>query len=61
MDAGDIIAQREIPITKEDDTGTLFEKLSLLGRDLLMDTLPIFLRVKMHLLNKTRKKFLFHQ
>ncbi len=40
MDAGNIIAQREIPITDEDDTGTLFEKLSLLGRDLLMDTLP---------------------
>ncbi|MEY8291248.1 methionyl-tRNA formyltransferase [Carnobacteriaceae bacterium 52-44] len=40
MDAGNIIAQREIPITAEDDTGTLFEKLSTLGRDLLMDTLP---------------------
>lgn len=40
MDAGNIISQREIPITVEDDTGTLFEKLSLLGRDLLMDTLP---------------------
>ena len=40
MDAGDIISQREIPITDEDDTGKLFEKLSLLGRDLLMDTLP---------------------
>lgn len=40
MDAGNIIAQREIPITDEDDTGTLFNKLSLLGRDLLMDTLP---------------------
>lgn len=40
MDAGDIISQREIPITDEDDTGTLFEKLSYLGRDLLMDTLP---------------------
>ncbi len=40
MDAGDIISQREIPITDADDTGTLFEKLSLLGRDLLMDTLP---------------------
>lgn len=40
MDAGNIISQREIPITDEDDTGTLFEKLSLLGRDLLMDTLP---------------------
>lgn len=40
MDAGNIISQREIPITHADDTGTLFEKLSLLGRDLLMDTLP---------------------
>lgn len=40
MDAGDIISQREIPLTDEDDTGQLFKKLSLLGRDLLMDTLP---------------------
>ena len=40
MDAGNIISQREIPITEEDDTGTLFEKLSIIGRDLLMDTLP---------------------
>ncbi len=40
MDAGNIIAQREIPILSTDDTGSLFEKLSLLGRDLLMDTLP---------------------
>lgn len=40
MDAGDIISQREIEIKEEDDTGSLFEKLSILGRDLLMDTLP---------------------
>lgn len=40
MDAGDIISQREIEITDEDDTGILFDKLSLLGRDLLIDTLP---------------------
>src|SRR5699024_10043755 len=40
MDAGDIISQRAIPITPEDDTGTLFEKLSFVGRDLLMETLP---------------------
>ncbi|MEC9484578.1 MAG: methionyl-tRNA formyltransferase [Candidatus Izemoplasma sp.] len=40
MDSGDIIAQRSIPITNEDTTGTLFDKLSLLGRDLLLDTLP---------------------
>ena len=40
MDAGDIISQREINITDEDDTGILFDKLSLLGRNLLIDTLP---------------------
>lgn len=40
MDAGDIIAQRSVPITKDDDSGTMFEKLSLVGRDLLMETLP---------------------
>lgn len=39
MDAGDIISQRSLPILPEDTVGTLFEKLSLLGRDLLMDTL----------------------
>lgn len=40
MDAGNIITQREISITDEDDTGTLFNKLSIIGRDLLIDTLP---------------------
>lgn len=40
MDAGDILAQRSIPITTQDDTGTMFDKLSLLGRDLLLETIP---------------------
>ncbi|KRM30041.1 methionyl-tRNA formyltransferase [Limosilactobacillus panis] len=40
MDAGDVIAQRAIPIEKDDDNGTMFKKLSLLGRDLLLETLP---------------------
>lgn len=40
MDAGDIITQAAIPIEADDDTGTLFEKLSYLGRDLLLETLP---------------------
>lgn len=40
MDSGDIISQRSISIQKEDTSGTLFEKLSVLGRDLLLDTLP---------------------
>lgn len=40
MDAGDIISQRAIKINNDDDTGLLFEKLSIVGKELLMDTLP---------------------
>lgn len=48
MDAGDIIAQRKAPITKQDDSGTMFEKLSLVGRDLLMDVLPDLISGNVH-------------
>jgi len=40
MDEGDIIVQKEIDILDSDDTSILFEKLSVLGRDLLLDILP---------------------
>ncbi|MGV3235407.1 methionyl-tRNA formyltransferase [Latilactobacillus curvatus] len=40
MDAGDMIKQASIPIEASDDTGTLFDKLSYVGRDLLLKTLP---------------------
>lgn len=40
MDSGNIIAQRAIPILDTDDNGTMFEKLSVLGRDLLLEVLP---------------------
>ena len=40
MDAGGIYAQEKLPITKQDDVGGMFEKLSLLGKDLLLKTLP---------------------
>lgn len=40
MDAGNIIAQRAIPILEEDDNGSMFNKLSVLGRDLLLEVLP---------------------
>lgn len=43
MDAGDMISRRSIPITDEDNVGTLFEKLAIVGRDLLLDTLPAYL------------------
>lgn len=40
MDAGGIYAQRAIPIKKTDDVGILFDELSVVGRDLLLETLP---------------------
>ncbi|WP_125762365.1 methionyl-tRNA formyltransferase [Levilactobacillus mulengensis] len=40
MDAGAVLAQQAMPITDQDDVGSMFDKLSLLGRDLLLETLP---------------------
>ena len=40
MDAGDILAQEAIPIEADDDVETMFAKLSIVGRDLLLQTLP---------------------
>lgn len=40
LDAGDIISQRAIAIEEDDHTGSMFEKLSIVGRELLKDTLP---------------------
>ena len=40
MDAGGIYSQRSVPITAKDDVGTMFDKLSQVGKELLLETLP---------------------
>ena len=40
MDTGDILTMKAIPVEKNDTGGSLFEKLSVLGADLLVKTLP---------------------
>lgn len=40
MDEGDIISQKEIPIEYDDTAESLHDKLAILGRDLLLETLP---------------------
>ncbi|GAB6091924.1 methionyl-tRNA formyltransferase [Furfurilactobacillus curtus] len=40
MDAGNVIAQAKVAIGDQDDVGTMFDKLSLVGRDLLLANLP---------------------
>ena len=47
MDAGDMISQKKIPITEVDNVGTMFDRLSIVGRDLLLATLPDYLAGKL--------------
>lgn len=43
MDAGDMLSQKAIPISKTDDVGSMFDKLSILGKDMLLEMLPEFI------------------
>ncbi|UDM78562.1 methionyl-tRNA formyltransferase [Vagococcus fluvialis] len=43
MDAGDMLSQKAIPISKMNDVGSMFDKLSLLGKDMLLEMLPEFI------------------
>ncbi|MFD2655269.1 methionyl-tRNA formyltransferase [Gracilibacillus thailandensis] len=40
LDAGDVISQKEVTIEDNDDVATLHDKLSELGADLLLETIP---------------------
>ena len=40
MDSGDIISQRETEILDSDNLESLYDRMSLMGRDLLLDTMP---------------------
>lgn len=39
LDTGDVLAKRAVPLEKEETGGSLFERLSLLGAELLVQTL----------------------
>ncbi len=43
MDAGDMIVADSIAIEESDNVGTLFEKLAVVGRDLLLSSFPSYL------------------
>jgi len=48
IDTGPILSQRATPIRPRDTSGTLFERLSTLGADLLLETLPQYLAGEIH-------------
>lgn len=43
VDTGPILSQRALPIAPDDTGGSLFEKMALLGAELLLETLPRYL------------------
>ena len=43
MDSGDILSQRCLKIEDTDNNETVFEKMSYLGKDLLLETLPLLI------------------
>ncbi|MBQ9011547.1 MAG: methionyl-tRNA formyltransferase [Bacilli bacterium] len=49
MDAGDIISQEKVSISEDETAESLHDKLMVLGRDLLLNTLP-------SIFNKTNKR-----
>lgn len=44
LDAGDILTQIEVPVTETDTVGTLHDKMSTAGADLLSETIPKLLK-----------------
>ncbi|MDD5368254.1 MAG: methionyl-tRNA formyltransferase, partial [Anaerolineaceae bacterium] len=48
IDTGDILTQRVAPILPEDSAGSLSERLSILGAQLLVETLPGYLEGSIH-------------
>ena len=55
LDTGPILTQRSIPLTRDDTAGSVFEKLSHLGADLLIETLPDYLSGKIEPMPQTEE------
>lgn len=56
LDAGDILSQERLPIAFDDDVGTLHDKLSKLGANLLEKTIPKLLNRSIQPIPQDEKK-----
>lgn len=59
MDAGDILSQRSIKIQATDDVGSLFDKLAVIGRNLLLDTLPALFDGRVEAVSQDEEEVVF--
>jgi len=56
MDAGDIISQKETIIKKDENVGDLHDRLSIMGRDLLLETIPKIIQGDIHPIPQDEKE-----
>ena len=59
MDAGDILNTVKVEILDTDNCGTMFEKLSIAARDLLMETIPLLIEGKINPVKQDESKATF--
>ncbi|MEK4535377.1 methionyl-tRNA formyltransferase [Peribacillus sp. FSL K6-1552] len=59
LDAGDILTQEEVTIEEEDNVGTLHDKLSKVGSDLLAETLPKLINDELNAIKQDEDKATF--
>ncbi|MFE0503497.1 methionyl-tRNA formyltransferase [Peribacillus butanolivorans] len=59
LDAGDILTQAEVTIEEEDNVGTLHDKLSKVGSDLLAETLPKLINEELNAIKQDEDKATF--
>lgn len=59
LDAGDILTQAEVAIGEEDNVGTLHDKLSKVGSDLLAETLPKLLNQELQAIKQNEDQATF--
>ncbi len=59
LDAGDILTQVEVAIEEEDNVGTMHDKLSQVGADLLANTLPRLLKGELTPIKQAEAKATF--
>lgn len=59
MDSGDILSQRKIEIKDTDTVGILWDKLSVMGSELLIDTLPDLIEGKITPIKQNEEEVTF--
>jgi len=59
MDSGDVLKSQEVVIEDDDTTGSLFEKMSIVGRDLVLEVIDELINGTTHPIKQGEEKITF--